>query len=86
MEVQRGKGPRNVGLKIPTKSCIRDASGLMTPPDARREDYFKVYGQACLYRTNSDLMSDKGLKKKLGSLEYINKPCVFDKDMLFFVR
>lgn len=58
----------------------------MTPSDAKREDYFKVYGQACSYRTNSDILSDEGLKKRLGSLEYINKPCAFDGDMLFFVR
>lgn len=58
----------------------------MSPPDARRENYFKVYGPSCSYRVKSDVMSDEGLKTKLGSLEYINKPCLFDEDMLYYIR
>lgn len=58
----------------------------MSSPDARSEDYFKVYGPSCSYRTKPDVMSDEGLRKRLGSLKYINKPCLFDEDMLHYVR
>lgn len=92
--IQKGKGFGPVGPRVPTKSCIGDASGwvdcsekfVMTPSDAKREDYFRVYGPSCSYRMKSDVMSDKGLKDRLGSLEYISKPCLFDEDMLYHVR
>lgn len=58
----------------------------MSPPDTRRENYFKMYGSSCSYRVKSDIMFDEGSKNKLGSLEYINKPCLFDEDMLHYVR
>lgn len=93
-DVKTGKGSQNAGLKVPTKSYVGDASDwldcsdkfVMSPPNARREDYFILYIQACSYRGSSDILSDKGLKKRLGKLEYVHKSCVLNEDMFIFVR
>ncbi|KAL8120011.1 hypothetical protein AgCh_017226 [Apium graveolens] len=57
----------------------------MTPPDAKREDYFKTYGEACYYGKDSAKNPDKVLNDKLRDLEYIKNPN-FNEDWFSFVR
>ena len=85
---------RRKELIIPTRSCLGTAKGwldtpekfVMTPPDARRDDYFRTYGEACFHRSEGAVISDAVLSSQLKELEYINMPCSFKPENLEAVR
>ncbi|KAL1819648.1 hypothetical protein ACET3Z_014517 [Daucus carota] len=88
---QEGKKKK---LRVPTRSCIGSAKGwldipekfVMSPPDTRREDYFKTYGEECSREPGGARISDALLSNQLGELEYINKPCEFRSEYLDVVK
>lgn len=81
-------------LRIPTFSCLGSASGwlecvekfVLRPVAFQREEYFRVYGTACSYKSPGGEVSDVLLSEDLGKLEHINRPCNFDPIYLPYVK
>ena len=79
--LHKGKS-RTKELRVPTKSCLGTTKGWldvsekfkMTPPDVRREDYFRICGRECFHRLDGAIISNSFLSSQLRDLEYINKP------------